>query len=169
MEFLDDDLLDPNESNDYSLHRTDDPHVWGLKDVARGRTPLVPTTIYAASGDSASGVEGLLFPSPWAFLEKAESNVGKSEVVEQDGESFEVLTVWDGAMPQPWFRAYVNETGLETTLRREHSKGLLLGNYAIQRAGPSNIHIRPTDATRVVKGLCEAKSLQDMMFGRRAA
>lgn len=126
--FIDDEL--PEDQ----LHRTDDPDVWGLVDVIRGRTPNVPTTIYLAAGDSASGVAGLLFPNG-TFLPKTSTDMGRTfsagtlhDVKPAPSEpSVEYEVAWDGAKPGEEF---VNEDGEEM---KDHSHGLLLGSYDIKR------------------------------------
>ena len=116
------------------LHRTDDPNVWGLLDVATGRRSEVPQTIHKVSGDSASGVVGILYPDGQRFVSAARSRVGTTVVA---GEFFGVRPVageparvyevaWDGAARSAPF---INEeTGL---VGQEHSRGILLGEYPI--------------------------------------
>lgn len=150
--------------NEFQPHRVDDPDVWGLRDVVRGRTPLVPTTIYATAGDSTSGVVGLLFPNG-QFLVKSSSKVG-TELVYQDGGADDgqklpkgrvlptskilinaalptigvLVTAWDGAAQQDEF--IVTDEDGNTELRREHSRGLLLGDYSVKNQvdrGPKRV------------------------------
>jgi len=112
------------------LHRTDDPDVWGLLDVVTGRETVIPRTIHKTSGDSASGVVGLLFPNG-DFVSDAPSRIGQTfvagtlhDVRPVAGEptvTYEVA--WDGAAPA---REFEDEKG---ELRSEHSRGLLLGEY----------------------------------------
>lgn len=141
-----------------ATHRADDPDVWGLSDVARGRTALVPTTVYRVSGDSASGVAGRLLPSG-EFLPVHTSRVGLFEMRCQDGGAddgqmmprervlpsgrvvinaplptdFWMETAWDGAMKEPEFEVTDEETGV-TEVRQGRTKGQLLGNYEIRIA-----------------------------------
>lgn len=120
-----DDELTPDQ-----LHRTDDPDVWGLLDVALNRITVVPQTIYKVSGDSASGVVGLLTPDG-VFSSAARSRVGSESVVgtlhdvnPSPGEAIILYeTNWDGAAPA---REFLNE---ENEPAQEHSRGLLLGEY----------------------------------------
>lgn len=154
----DEDIQDPfapEELDPSQLHRTDDPEVWGISDVEKGRTPAYPRTIYYAAGDSASGAAGILYPDPWQFVAVEPSHIGRT-IRAQDGGAddgqmipsdrtftlgprvnaaapFEIAleTVWDGAMPQEAFEV-VNEDGTRE-VRQEHSKGLLLGSYGIHR------------------------------------
>lgn len=148
--------LQAEQEEDYQPHRVDDPDVWGLNDVARGRTPEVPTTVYAVSGDSASGVAGLIFPDG-NFIPKAGTSIGKvirfqnggaddgqmmpkDRVLPTEGRTINaplptegyLETVWTGAMPAQEFQHCDEDTGV-CEIRREHSKGLLLGNYPIRR------------------------------------
>lgn len=114
-------------------HRLDDPNVWGLSDVARGRTPAVPTTIYNTSGDSASGVAGLLMPD-LTFYPQPGSNIGRDFTLNQDGETFTVGTTWDGAKKQPEFKRHPELVEQFGPVGQEHSRGLLLGDYQSKRA-----------------------------------
>jgi hypothetical protein len=150
-ELFDEVELDTEET--FQPHRTDDPDVWGLQDVARGRTPLVPTTIYNVAGDSASGVAGLLKPDN-TFLPKYSSKVGQILRIQIGGaddgqhipnsrtlpQEHQVVnaplpteswleTVWDGAVKQPEFKVCDPDTGV-CEMRQEHSHGLLLGSYS---------------------------------------
>lgn len=147
-------------------HRTDDPNVWGLVDVARGRTPSAPTTIYNIAGDSASGVAGVLFPDN-NFLPALDSQVGTSVIV---GDWYGMKPVyhepvvaleiaWDGAAKSPLFE---NEDG---ELVREHSKGILLGDYAIMVVGVKSA--RPFASARGIPG--SAPNNSKLRFARKAA
>lgn len=144
--------------DEVELHRTDDPDVWGLSDVARGRTPVVPTTIYKTAGDSASGVAGLLFPDS-TFLPVIKSGAGERTYRLQDGGAddgqvmppnrtlpisgalinaavpteFFGVVVWDGARKSDPVEVIDEDTGL-TSLVQEHTKGLLLGDIAMKGA-----------------------------------
>jgi len=119
---------------DYQPHITDDPNVWGLLDVATGRRSEVPQTIYRTSGDSASGVAGILMANG-EFIPKRSSNI--------DGRELEIgllhdvkpapreatvtyVTAWDGAKPAAEF---INEDGEPA---QEHSHGILLADYQIR-------------------------------------
>jgi hypothetical protein len=128
--FDDDDEL-PELPED-QLHRTDDPEVWGLLDVVTGRTTPFLRTIYRVSGDSASGVVGLLYPNG-DFRSIAPSPLGV-EVAAGELHSVQPLpyektiyytVIWGGGAPP---RMFIDEEGNE---RSEHSKGLLLGEYAM--------------------------------------
>lgn len=125
-------------------HRIDDPNVWGLLDVVLGRLPLVPTTVYKSSGDSASGVVGLLLPSG-VFLSASASRVGREVTLTQDGETFTVETRWDGAVKAAPF---VNEDGERA---QEHSRGLLLGDYQIHREVTGPKKTSPFERNRTKK------------------
>lgn len=126
--------LTPDEPElEYQPHTVNDPEVWGLRDVARGRGTVVPTTIYKVAGDSASGVVGILMPGG-IFIVKHSCRIGQSfevgllhDVKPSPREAIKTLeTVWDGAAPADEFTD--EDTG---EVRQEHSKGLLLGNYAM--------------------------------------
>src|SRR4051812_30042261 len=120
----DPELLDDDELL-YEVEETSP--VWGLLDVVRGRVPVVPTTVYKTAGDSASGVAGLLLPSG-DFLPVAPSRQGEVVTLHQDGETFTVETVWDGATRSPEFTVTLEDG--RTEVRRESSKGILLADYA---------------------------------------
>jgi len=139
-----------------ATHCTNDPNVWGLLDVTVGRRPLVPTTIYRISGDSASGVVGLLLPSG-EFRVAHSSRAGQFEMRIQDGGADDgqkmpddrvlptggaivnaplptelaIGTVWDGAKKEDPVLVTDEETGV-TEERQGRSKGLLLGDYAVR-------------------------------------
>lgn len=132
-------MLDESPEDDFlleelpadQLHRSDDPDVWGLLDIATGRRSEVPQTIYKISGDSASGVVGIRYANG-VFISAARSRVGATVVA---GEFFNVRPVagepavtyevaWDGAKRTPEF---VNEETHE--VGQEHSRGILLGEY----------------------------------------
>lgn len=119
----DNDELGPDQAGrEFEPHRTDDPDVWGLADI--NRKPAVPTTIYNRSGDSVSGVVGLLYPDG-TFLKAAPSRVGQEVTLTQDGETFTVMTVWDGALVK----------------KGEYSKGVLLGDYEIKVVGSRRLNV----------------------------
>lgn len=119
-------LLLPN-GDAVEAHNNADARVWGLFEVGLGLRPPYPVTIYKVSGDSASGVMGLLQPDG-TFLKKAESQMGRTVTVEQPPDEPVTLEVrWDGAAPCLTFEDD------EGTVRSEHSKGLLLGDYATER------------------------------------
>lgn len=147
----------PIEEEDYQPHVVNDPNIWGLYDVARGRFPDVPTTIYLVSGDNASGVLGLLFPDG-TFMCKKTSRWGQ-DVVLQDGgaddgqelpkgrilrnpgthgvnafrpTSFSMEVVWDGSTKSP-------DIEIEGRMTGEHSRGLILGDYS--RKGPQTTRV----------------------------
>ena len=121
------DILDAQEL-DYQPHRTDDPNVWGLLDVATGRRTDVPQTVYLVSGDSASGIAGILY-ADGTFVPKASTRVGGRaleigllhDVKPAPGEPrVTYVTAWDGAVPAEEF------TNEEDERTREHSHGILL-------------------------------------------
>jgi hypothetical protein len=130
-------LVMSNDADDleYQPHDLNDSTVWGLRDVARGRTCSSPTTIYRVSGDSASGVAGRLLPSGEfcpihstrignVFVAGALHNV--KPAAHEPTVTYE--TAWDGAAPCPVFEAKDEDTGV-VEIRQERSKGLLLGSY----------------------------------------
>jgi hypothetical protein len=133
--------LDPyhEELPEDQLHRTDDPSVWGLLDVALRRHSEVPQTIYKISGDSASGVLGRRLPNG-EYIPNAPSKVGTEFVAgtlhDVKPEPFEntitYVTAWDGAKPSDEFEVVDEDTG-EVRRGFEHSRGLLLGDYRIER------------------------------------
>lgn len=128
-------LLLPN-GDAVEAHNNADARVWGLFEVSLGLRPPYPVTIYKVSGDSASGVMGLLQPDG-TFLKKAESQMGRTVTVVQPPDEPVTLEVrWDGAAPCLTFEDD------EGTVRSEHSKGLLLGDYATER-----LVVRPTLTT----------------------
>lgn len=110
---------------------TADP-VLGLVDVALGRGVMSPTTIYRNRNQDRSGVMGWLHPSG-EFHPKVSSTTGRMFVVfDADFEAYEATVLWDGAQKCPTSDTaigYQDEEEL-VPLFREHSKGLLLGNYA---------------------------------------
>lgn len=118
---------------EYQPHSVSDPEVWGLRDVARGRTCTSPTTVYIVAGDNASGVAGMIFPDG-RFLPKHSTRVGRPfhagvlhDVKPAAGErTVAYATAWDGAKPEPMF---IDEEGIK---RYGRSKGILLGDYAIR-------------------------------------
>lgn len=170
MEAFDEAGADPVVNDESELfYRTDDPDVWGLIDVVRGRSSAVPQTIYKIAGDSASGVVGMLYPHPWTFVPIPSSRVGKVITMQiggaDDGQELpkgrilptggtrvnsalptlaEGETIWDPATHSPEFEVELEDGTRE--VRREHSKGLLLGDYAI--------HLETTDR---VKGSHDGK------------
>lgn len=136
---------------EYQPHTTDDPDIWGLFDVARGRTTNVPRTIYTISGDNASKPVGILFEDG-RFIPIPSTRVGTTLVVQDGGAddgqmlpkgrvlpfskyvvnimlptSFELEVVWDGAADSP--DILVIDDG-EPILTSEHSRGLILGDYS---------------------------------------
>lgn len=103
-------------------HRSDDPSVFGLLDIIHGRTPLVPTTVYKTSGDSASGVAGRVL-SDSTFLPKSATNIGHARTIRALAEPDVYMeTVWDGAAPA---RTFIDAEG---KAHPEHTHGLLLGD-----------------------------------------
>jgi hypothetical protein len=128
---FEDDFELENELPPDQLHRTDDPSVWGLLDVATGRHSEVPQTIYKTSGDSASGVVGIRYANG-LFVSAAPSRVGATVVAGEyfmvrpvKGEPFrEYEVAWDGAARSaPFINEETHEPG------QEHSRGILLGEY----------------------------------------
>lgn len=138
-------MLETDSGDLIEAHRRDDPSVWGLVDVARGRTPDYPMTIYLIAGDSVSGVVGLLFPNG-IFLHKHPSRVGQLALVGQLFQvnpapfepTIEFETTWDGARKSDEFLSEEGET------LRESSKGLLLGNYQTKHKPAVNALERST-------------------------
>lgn len=126
----DDDDLGHEAELEYQPHRVDDPDVWGLRDLARGRTTMYPVTIYRISGDNSSGVVGVLYPDG-KFVGKRSTREGNGFLVgtlhDVKPSPFEptrqLYTGWDGAIPEVPF---LDEEGNE---RQGRSKGLLLGSY----------------------------------------
>lgn len=105
-------------------HNTNDATVLGLLDVVLGTRPTAPTTIYKVSGDSASGVMGILFPDG-RFLVKAQSHIGKHFLCEALAEEATYAEcIWDGAAPAEQFTREDGTEGVEGT------HGMLLGSYA---------------------------------------
>ena len=103
-------------------HWAEDPRIFGLRDIFNGRTPLVPTTVYKTSGDSASGVAGRVLPPDGYFLPKASTNIGYSRAIGALAEPDVYMeTVWDGASPT---RTFIDSEG---KAHPEHTHGLLLG------------------------------------------
>lgn len=144
---------DENEL-EYQPHRTDDPNIWGLLDIATRRRTEIPQTIYFISGDSTSKPIGLL-NADGTFVMKTPTRVG-NEFVFQDGgaddgqlvpkgrslpgghglnalipTSSTAMVVWDGAMKSPVID--IVEDG-ETFTTVEHSRGLILGDYSRNKA-----------------------------------
>lgn len=176
-ELEDNDLPSPE---DYTLitdsgdvierHRTDDPNVWGLADVARGRTPLVPTTVYMTAGDSASGVAGRLIQTG-EFFPITPSTVGQQVIVgtlhdvqpAKFEPEVEYVVGWNGAARTEPFEVTDEDTGVTET-RRDHSKGLLLGDYALRPAG-----ILPSGAARREQQPNSRSGRQFLADVRRAA
>ena len=108
-------------------HNPNDVLVWGLLDVALGRRKPYPETIYRVSGDSTSGVVGVLNPDG-TLLVKARTNIGRTFTILAVAEEPTVATtVWDGAAPPATFE---HEDGTPGT---EHTKGVLLGDIQIDR------------------------------------
>lgn len=129
-------LIDPNEELDEDqLQVIDDLSVWGLLDVIHDRRPMVPVTVYVTQGDSTSSIAGLLRPSG-EFSPKRSTRLGQIFIAgtlhDVRPAPFEATVtyevVWDGATPSPEF------TTLEGETRREHSHGILLGDYARRAA-----------------------------------
>lgn len=107
-------------------HNSDDAKVLGLLDVILGTRPIAPTTIYKVSGDSASGVMGILFPDG-RFMVKAQSNIGKHFVCRALAEEDTYAEcIWDGAAPAPTF---IREDGTEGV---DGTHGQLLAPYEIR-------------------------------------
>lgn len=118
-------------------HNSDDAKVLGLLDVVLGTRPTAPTTIYKVSGDSASGVMGILFPDG-RFLVKAQSHIGKHFVCRALAEEDTYAEcIWDGAAPAASFTREDGTEGVEGT------HGMLLGSYAT-RLLIERDHIRDT-------------------------
>lgn len=154
IEELEDDWDEYYGTDTVRPYRRDDPNVWGLLDVARGRTPDFPVTVHMIAGDSASGVVGILYPGN-RFVVAPPSRSGQTTLRYQDGGADDgqnigsrVLPVrqrgerplnaelptagfaetrWDGAVRQPEFEVELEDGTHE--VRREHSRGLLLGAY----------------------------------------
>lgn len=145
-----DEFEEPLLDEEFQPHITNDPNIWGLYDVARGRSTEVPQTIYLISGDNASGVMGLLFPNG-DFMCKRSSRKGMVVVLQDGGADdgqelkdrilptntdivnislptkFEMSVAWDGSTKSP--ELTVIEDG-EVFITNEHSRGLILGDYS---------------------------------------
>lgn len=144
-----DEFEEPLDDLEYQPHITNDPNIWGLYDVVRGRTTEVPVTVYLISGDNASGVMGLLFPNG-DFMCKRSSRKGTTVILQDGGAddgqelrdrilptntdivnislptSFGMEVAWDGSTKSP--ELTVIEDG-EVFITNEHSRGLILGDY----------------------------------------
>ncbi len=105
--------------------------VLGLEDVALGRSVTSPTTIYLRRNRDRSGVMGILNPDG-AYITKAASTTGmRITGLDEQGVRFEATISWDGAQRAPWSKTPVGYRDEKQTqpIYREHSKGLLLGDY----------------------------------------
>lgn len=119
--------------DDLSFWMAPEAPVLGLRDIAIGRDVAVPTTVYLIPGDSASGVMGLLTQFG-EFRRQAGSKVGQQVTLNQDGLTFTVETVWDGAIKEPTEPepiGWENPEEQQGPVFRGSSKGLLLGNYSV--------------------------------------
>lgn len=105
--------------------------VWGLIDVALGRWPMVPTTIYLLRNRDRSGVIGVLYPNGH-FLVKRSPTTGCAVTVEEEQTIWMGEVVWDGAQPCPISEEPIGWWDEEETLPifTGHSKGILLGPYS---------------------------------------
>lgn len=107
--------------------------VLGLEDVALGRWVPAPTTVYLIRNNDRSGVMGVLYPEG-EFLLKARSTTGSTiQGRDDDKIPYEGQIVWDGAAPSPVSEIPLGFRDLgeteEEPVFKEHSKGLLLGDY----------------------------------------
>ncbi len=122
--------LNPKAEIDAYLTRPPDP-VIGLIDVALGRYVSSPTTFYAERDNDRSGVLGILYPDSRTIM-KSRSTTGTTvRGRDDDFQPFEATVVWDGARPSPISVEPIGWVDEEETqpLFKEHSKGLLLGDY----------------------------------------
>lgn len=108
----------------------EDP-VMGLKDVAKGKCVLAPTTVYLQTNKDRSGVVGMLLPNG-QFVSKRKSTTGsEGETMDEWNEVYATTVVWDGAQKQPVSATPIGYEDKDETkpLYQEHSKGILLGDY----------------------------------------
>lgn len=106
--------------------------VMGLADVARGMGTAYPQTIYLVRGDDRSGAVGVLYPDG-TFLTKWASTTGhRFEVEDEFLVTYQCEVRWDGAQPCPLSPEPVGfqDEAQFIPVFHEHSKGLLLGDYA---------------------------------------